>query len=156
MVGIDSRLPGRHGRGPLILAWSGYCGLQAMLRCLVVFIPTVIPTVVLTFVAAGIGIACIEDKRLRAVLYILVVLLGAPFVVVPVVATIWGGKFLAMSLGDVARYFSTSPAVIRENDSIRAQARKLIEELHDRLSPTFPKTRRSDFGTRASSSSAIV
>jgi hypothetical protein len=115
----------------LILAWSGYCGLQAMLRCLVVFIPTVIPTVVLTFVAAGIGIACIEDKCLRAVLYILVVLLGAPFVVVPVVATIWGGKFLAMSLGDVARYFSTSPAVIRENDSIRAQARKLIEELHD-------------------------
>ena len=127
----------------------GILGFKAMLRCFsVVFIPTVIPTVVLTFVvAAGIGIALSKTAALARYSISWLCCSVRRSLWCPLWRLFsWGGKFL-LSLGDVARYFSTSqPLFVRMTAS--SQARKLIEELHDRLSPTFPKTRRSDFGTR--------
>jgi hypothetical protein len=100
----------------LFLGWSGFCGLQAMLRCSVIFVLTVAVAV------AGIAV-CIESRWYLG----LPAIAGALFVAIISVP----GKFIAMSLGDVARYFSMSPNSVPENDSIRVQARKLIEELHD-------------------------
>ena len=46
----------------LLIPWSGYCGLQAMLRCLVVFIPTKSFDRRTDLRGRQVGITCIEDK----------------------------------------------------------------------------------------------
>lgn len=97
------------------LAVSGWCGLQAMIRSVILAALIVIAQIVWGMIVLNWDLS-----------ELMVTLTG------PIALALLGliGRQLSMGVGDAARYFSSSAADYSENREILREAVELIEELH--------------------------